>query len=145
MAKRSALLTLALLGPAPLAAQVRQEWTALAVGVTGRPASAVAGVGWARRPGHRDRVQLFLGGGVSEERPVARGEALWHFLLEPARLSGAGVFVGGGLAGEVGRTSRARLVITLGIEASPAGRRGWAVEAGLGGGVRVAVGYRVRK
>ena len=37
------------------------------------------------------------------------------------------------------------VVLTLGLEARPAARDGWFVEAGVGGGARLAAGYRWRR
>jgi len=37
------------------------------------------------------------------------------------------------------------LLLTAGLEQNPGARRGWAMELGVGGGVRFAVGYRWRK
>ena len=36
------------------------------------------------------------------------------------------------------------LLLTLGVESRPGGRAGWFAEAGVGGGARVALGYRQR-
>jgi hypothetical protein len=50
----------------------------------------------------------------------------------------------GGVAGQVGRGSQGYVVLGLGLERAPGGRSGWALEAGVGGGVRVTVGWRWR-
>ena len=36
-------------------------------------------------------------------------------------------------------------MVTLGLEERPAARAGWFVEAGVGGGARLALGYRWRR
>jgi hypothetical protein len=43
-----------------------------------------------------------------------------------------------------GPVERGYLVLTLGLEASPGGRTGWFLEAGVGGGARIAAGWRRR-
>jgi hypothetical protein len=37
------------------------------------------------------------------------------------------------------------MVLGLGVESSPGARSGWALEAGIGGGFRIALGYRWRR
>ena len=43
-----------------------------------------------------------------------------------------------------GPVDRGYLVLTVGLENALPRRSGWAVEAGVGGGVRVLLGYRWR-
>jgi hypothetical protein len=49
-----------------------------------------------------------------------------------------------GIAGAAGRTDAGYLLLGLGVEAAPGGRHGWWLEAGAGGGVRIALGWRWR-
>jgi hypothetical protein len=56
-----------------------------------------------------------------------------------------GAYAGGGVAGIAGPDDRGYLVLLLGIEAGPGARGGWALEAGVGGGLRLAAGYRWRR
>jgi len=44
----------------------------------------------------------------------------------------------------VGAVSRGYLVLTIGLEERPRSSSGWALEAGIGGGVRLGLGYRWR-
>lgn len=62
------------------------------------------------------------------------------------RPPGAGwaLFGGGGLATEIGRETRGRVLLTLGAERDTRRGRGWWIETGLGGGLRLGVGYRFR-
>jgi len=54
------------------------------------------------------------------------------------------VYAGAGVAGEVhGGDVRGLLVALLGLEARPWSGGGWFLEAGVGGGVRLAAGYRL--
>ena len=77
---------------------------------------------------------MAVGAGVSDDRAAWRGELLAHFLLSPARRQGAGVYGAGGVAVVGGPVEQGYLVLTLGLEARPAARVGWFVEAGVGGG-----------
>jgi hypothetical protein len=36
------------------------------------------------------------------------------------------------------------VLLVIGLETAPGARRGWFAEVGIGGGVRVAAGYRIR-
>ena len=49
------------------------------------------------------------------------------------------------MAGQFAETSHGWLILTGGIEQNPGAKRGWVLELGLGGGMRVAVGYRWRR
>ncbi len=127
-----------------------QGWTetqAWAVGTASRPAAVLAGVG----VGWRDRGRTRLGGvfaaGVLETGdPAGRLEFTYHFLLDPGRTRGAAVYGGGGLALASGERAdlAARVLITVGADVAPAAPRGWFVELGLGGGARLAAGFRWR-
>lgn len=87
-------------------------------------------------------VAGFEGGGGSG----VRTEVLGQFHLTPLELEGWGVYGGGGIAhaARAARSGRAYLVVFLGLERSPGGRRSWFIEGGLGGGYRMAVGLRWR-
>jgi len=97
----------------------------------------------ALRTTRRTRIALTIAAGSAGSEFVARGELLGHFLLSPTT-RGVGVYAGGGIAGVVGPGEEGYLVLLVGAESAPGGRSGWAVEGGLGGGARVAVGYRWR-
>jgi len=130
---------------APAAAQRVTELGVEAIGTAADPAVAVAGVYGAVRTSYRTRVSAELGAGVSDGDGAFRGEVLAHFLLNPTRRTGAGVYGAGGIALAEGPVDQGYVVVTLGIEARPGSRAGWFVEAGVGGGARLAVGYRWRR
>jgi len=73
------------------------------------------------------------------------GELLVHFLLNPTRRTGAGVYGAGGVAVVGGPVDQGYVVVTLGVESRPGAPSGWFVEAGVGGGARLAMGYRWRR
>jgi hypothetical protein len=109
------------------------------------PALGVATVSGALRTSRRMRVSATVGAGVSDGRAAWRGELLAHFLLSPGRLRGPGLYGAGGVAVVGGPVEQGYLVVTLGLEDRPAARAGWFVEAGVGGGARLAAGYRWRR
>lgn len=93
------------------------------------------------------RLGLTAGIGASDaSRAHAVGEldATGRFLLDPLRQSARGVYATGGLALRVERATRPRVLVLagLGVEGRPVGRVMPAVEAGLGGGVRLGVVLR---
>lgn len=131
-------------GP-PAEAQRVSELGVHALVTTADPALAAGGVYGAVRPSRRLRIAVTAGAGTADGDAAARGELLGHFLLDPAGRSGAGVYAGGGIAGVTGPVDEGYLVLLFGLEARPGAASGWAVELGLGGGVRIAAGYRWRR
>lgn len=141
------LVVLGALLAAPLAAQQQavREYGVGAVATWADPAVYTAGLTASIRPASRTRIALYAGGGVSDGEGVARAELLGHFLLNP-RSTHAAFYGGGGVAGVFGSGyADGYLVLLLGVEGSPGGSGGWFAEAGVGGGARLAVGYRWRK
>ncbi|MFZ5624752.1 MAG: hypothetical protein ACOY71_10035 [Gemmatimonadota bacterium] len=129
---------------APLYAQRPRELGLEAITTFADPA-LVAGAGYAAaRFGERTRGALALGIGASDGDVAGRGELALHFLLSPRKALGVGVYAGGGVAGVIGPRDEGYALLVLGIEERPGGRHGWMAEVGVGGGVRVAAGYRWR-
>jgi hypothetical protein len=139
----SAVAALAAAAP-PAGAQQVKELGIQAIGTLSDPVLAVGGVyaGW--RPTRRARLSGSLGVGGSDGRTAWRGELLGHFLLAPTRRTGAGMYVAGGVAAIGGATDEGYLVLVVGIEGRPGVTSGWFAEAGVGGGARLAAGYRWR-
>ncbi len=145
-----ALVCAASLAALPRAARAQgaHEGEALALAVASRPALYALGVGLAWRDDGRMRLVASLASGAYDDgRYGARADLAVHFLLNPWKEAGAAVYGGGGLSLAVGdkrgRTAPYALLV-LGIEGAPGGRGGSFVEVGVGGGVRLAVGYRWR-
>jgi hypothetical protein len=128
-----------------VAAQRVIELGVQAIGTAADPAVAVGGVYGAIRISRRTRISATLGAGVSDGDAAFRGELLAHFLLNPTRRAGAGLYGAGGIAVAEGAVDQGYLVVTLGIEGRPGARSGWFLEGGVGGGARLAVGYRWRR
>lgn len=108
------------------------------------PAFAGAGLSAALRPGGGARVVLSVQPGVECRRLAGRGELIGHLLLTPAKVHGVGFYGLAGVAGQVGRREAGWLVLGVGLERASAARSGWHIEAGIGGGARISVGWRWR-
>ncbi|HKT61798.1 MAG TPA: hypothetical protein VJQ46_17195, partial [Gemmatimonadales bacterium] len=135
-----------LVGLVPVASAQRvMELGVQAIGTAADPAVAVGGLYGAIRTSQRTRISAALGAGVSDGEAAVRGELLAHFLLNPTRRTGAGVYGAAGIAATEGPVGQGYVVVTLGIEGRPGGRSGWFAEAGVGGGARLAIGYRWRR
>ena len=140
-------LAIALAAPGVARAQGWRELQAWGVGTAARPAFVGAGIGVAWRDRARTRWSAALAGGARGGASAVRAELAYHFLLSPERTRGRGVYGGGGAAIVAGpdRRPHTYVQVVLGAEARPAGAGGAFVEAGVGGGVRVAIGLRWRK
>ncbi len=132
------------MGVTPVAAQQAKELGVQLVATASDPALAVAGVYGAVRTSARTRLSVAAGAGVSSGDPAFRGEVLEHFLLSPTERGGLGIYFAGGVAAVEGPVDRGYLVLTVGLERGPAAASGWGAELGVGGGVRVMLGYRWR-
>ena len=108
--------------------------------------AAILGGGYAgiRSSTGRTRLAATAAVGGAGGATVWRAELLGHFLLNPFGARRPGVYAGAGGAVAGGAGTEGYLVLIVGVEASPGASNGWAVEAGLGGGFRAAVGYRFR-
>jgi len=140
----SVALVVSMTAPVQLQAQQVREVGVQALAATSDPALVVGGIYAALRPSPRARLAATIGAGVSDGRAAARGELLAHFLLSPGATRKPGAYVGGGLAGVVGPIDQGYIVVLAGLESAPGASSGWAVEAGVGGGVRLTAGWRWR-
>ena len=145
-ARTAVLLVITVLGARAATAQtIHRELGLQAITLFGDETAVGAGGYGAIRPGARARVSLFAGGGRVAGRDFARGELLAHFLLAPGQRRGAAPYVAGGLAVDAAARTEARIVAVLGLEGRPGARTGWVVEGGVGGGWRLAAGWRWRR
>jgi len=138
------LLAGTVMGVAPLAAQQGTELGVQAVVTASDPALAVTGVYGALRTSVRTRLSAAAAAGISSGELAFRGEVLGHFLLSPNKREGPGFYFAGGVAAVEGPVDRGYLVLTVGLEDRPGAGSGWGVELGVGGGLRVLLGYRWR-
>lgn len=134
----------ALTAAGPSVAQQGREIGVQAIATTSDPVLGVAAAYAALRTSGRTRLSASLGAGVSAGDLAWRGEVLGHFLLSPEERRTAGLYFAGGVAAVEGPVSRGYLVLTVGLEGRPRASSGWQVEVGVGGGVRLAAGYRWR-
>ena len=124
--------------------QVSREAGIQAVFAAQDPEMLTGGVYAAARTARRARLALTAGAGIAAEEFAVRGELLGHFLLNPSSTRRPGVYAGGGVAMVAGPLEQGYVVLIIGIEGRPGGASGWAVEAGLGGGIRLSAGWRWR-
>jgi len=145
--RRSALLLPALAFVAPARAQSLSELQLWGTAVASKPAFYGAGLGLGWRDEQRDRFAPAVAvGGFGDGRVGVRADLSYQFLLDPAKRVGSAVYGGGGLTAVVRRGRVVPYVLlVLGIENAPGGSGGSFLEIGVGGGARVAIGYRWRK
>jgi hypothetical protein len=94
------------------------------------------------------RLALTAGAGMTKQdglyQAAARGDAIARFELDPLKQHTHGAWIGGGvsLLGRNGPHVRAYLALVAALELKQ--RAGWvpSIEAGLGGGARVGLGFR---
>lgn len=137
-------LGVALACTTPGAAQEAWEIGVLAMATSSDPVLAIAGAYGGFRTSGRTRLSASIGAGISDGDLAWRGELLGHFLLSPEERRKSGFYFAGGVAAVEGPVSRGFLVLTVGLEERPRAPSGWALEAGFGGGLRIALGYRWR-
>ncbi len=104
-----------------------------------------AGVGASVALGGRLRLGALATLGHAEGGLATRDELMVTFHLTPYRRRGVAAYAGAGAAVLGASAGGAEyMVLVLGLEAHPARAAGWFVEGGVGGGVRLAAGYRWR-
>ena len=134
---------LAGLAPRESVAQQAREFGVQGVVVAEDPAFVAGGLIAGLRTTRRMRLAATASIGAADGRTAWRGELLGHFLLNPGSRRAPGAYAGGGVA-VAGPDERGYVVILVGLEGTPGGRSGWAVEVGLGGGFRASAGWRWR-
>jgi hypothetical protein len=142
-----ALASVLLAAAGSATAQTLREAQLWGLAAASKPAFYGAGFGVAWRDEQRIRIAPALAlGSFGDGRFGARADVAIHFLLDPVKRQGSAVYGGGGLSAAVrgGRLTPYALLV-LGVETAPGGGGGSFAEIGVGGGVRVAIGYRWRK
>jgi hypothetical protein len=103
------------------------------------------GAGLSVRPPGKSGVYLNASAGDLGGSLAARFEGLATFHLNPERQRGFTPYVAGGIAANVSRpANRGYIEILMGVEERPGRPSGLFLELGLGGGMRLAAGYRFR-
>lgn len=127
------------------AQRIKREVGVSIVGALGDDQSVVAGLHLGFRPATRTRWAFFAGAGSVGDEAGGRFETTLQFLTAPARKTGVGLYAGGGIGAVVAERTEARIIALVGLEGRPGGRSGWALEGGVGGGWRLAAGWRWRR
>lgn len=140
----ASLLAAATVGATPAGAQQARELGLQVLGTASDPALVAAGIYGALRPTSRVRLSAAAAVGRAGGDPAWRGELLAHFLLAPRTRRGIGVYGAAGIAAVGGPVDEGYLVLALGAETRPGAGSGWFLEAGVGGGARLALGFRRR-
>lgn len=132
----------------PRQVPLRPQLELRAEGIAAESPGAVGSVGVNVRAGWYVRVGASLGGGARwiEDGPTVgqvRADATVRFLLDPFAERRRGLYGGVGVsAAHLGAGLGAQppvLLLIAGIEGQPRNGRAWALELGLGGGLRVAL------
>lgn len=138
------LLGLGALGT-PARAQGTHELQAQVVATVTARQFVGGGLGYAYRTRGRLRLGLLASAGSWEGDFAGRVEAMVSYHLSPFRRRGVTPYAGGGASITfTDLESSEYILIVLGVESSPGGRRGWFAEVGLAGGLRLAAGVRWR-
>ena len=104
------------------------------------------GAGFLVRARSRLGLGLTAALGVRDGNLAGRGEALVSFILDPVSRRGVAPYGAGGVAVVSDRVGTGEYVVaTLGLAGRPGRRTGWFVEAGIGGGLRLAAGLALRR
>ena len=139
------LLLVGVVWGSPVAAQLpRRELGVALVLVGSDPVYAGLGVSGGLHLGNELRAVGAMTVGGAGGEVVVRGDAELQFVVDPFGRGRARLFAGAGLSGVTGPNGGGYLLVVAGIEGAPRARRGWSVELGIGGGARLAVGYRFR-
>ncbi len=132
--------------PSPAEAQSGYEVQFHGVGTFGERRFLGVGAGVAYRPAGRARAGVALSAGARDGAFAGRGELVASYHLNPYQMRGVSPYAGGGVA--VGATSEEvfeYVVLFVGVETTPGAPTGWFAELGIGGGVRVAAGFRIKR
>ncbi len=123
------------------------EWSVGVTTVAARRTFWGAGLELAHRPGGQVRGAAAAAAGSRDGEAAVRLDATAQFVVTPGARTGVTVSGGLGLAYAGARHTRgaAWATVQLGAEAAAGRRRGWFLEVGLGGGLRVAAGWRWRR
>ena len=134
--------------PGAARAQGEREWRVQALGTVAPAAEAFVGggMGFIVRPRSRFGLGLTAALGDRDGNLAGRGEALVSFILDPVSRRAIGSYAAGGVAVVNDRAGTGEyLVVTLGLAGRPGRGTGWFVEAGAGGGLRLAAGLALRR
>lgn len=141
----AAAVAVGAMAPAPAAAQRGWDAQGQALALVRDSTWIGGGLGAGMRFGRGLRLGGTLGAAwASPDAAGGRAELLVAYHVSRPRPGGVGVYAAAGLATELSRgDARALAVALLGVEARPWSGGGLFAELGIGGGLRLAAGYRV--
>ena len=138
------MLAAALVGP--VQGQRAREWQVQGLAVVNGSSFAGGGLGFALRSWGRLRVGVTATMGTTDGALAGRGEATLSYHVSPVRRRGVTAYAGGGIAVTASDTVTTEyLTLFVGIESTPGRPFGLFAEAGVGGGVRLSAGLRLRR
>lgn len=144
--RKAALLVVVVGSALPGSLRAQRGWDAQIHGIALLRDSALVGGGMGagiRFRGGLRAAATASGGWLGGHRVAGRVELLAAYHLPPTRPTHPSVYLGGGIALEARQHDvRGLVLLALGVEARPWMGGGWFAELGVGGGLRVAVGYR---
>lgn len=127
------------------AAQRPLDFRVVSVGTVTARRYVGGGAGGSVALGSRLRLGALATLGHSAGGLATRDELMVTFHLTPYRRRGLAAYAGAGAALLADSVAAAEyMVLVLGVEAHPGRAAGWFVEGGVGGGIRLAAGYRWR-
>jgi hypothetical protein len=130
----------------PAWGQRAREWQVQGLAVVARSSFAGGGLGFAFRSWGRLRVGATATFGTADGRLAGRGEAALSYHVNPVRRSGFTPYAGGGVALTASDSvSTEYLTLFLGVESTPGRPLGVFAEVGVGGGLRLSAGLRLRR
>ena len=130
----------------PLTAQRTVLWQAQTLVTTAADPFVGAGVGVGVRSSGRFGAGASVNAGTLDSQLAVRSEGVVSFHMNPRRTNGVSLYAVGGIAVEAtDGFTREFLLFALGLDHRPRSRRGWFVEAGVGGGLRLTAGFRFRR
>lgn len=126
--------------------QRAREWQVQGLAVVTGSTFAGSGLGFAIRTWGRLRLSLTANAGNAAGSLAGRGEAALAYHVNPVRRRGATLYVGGGIAVTAARSVTTEyMVLFVGMESTPGRPFGVFAEGGVGGGIRLSAGVRVRR
>lgn len=145
MAALAAVLLATVVAAQRAAAQRPVDFRVVSVGTATARRYLGGGAGGSVALGARLRLGALATLGHSAGGLATRDELMVTFHLTPYRRHGLAAYAGAGAALLADSdVATEYMVVVLGLEAHPGRAAGWFVEGGVGGGVRLAAGYRWR-
>src|SRR5437016_5325783 len=139
------LFALLLLAAPPLEGQQTFDWQLHGLATVFAHRFMGSGIGLGVRPPGQTRISFTASAGDLDGSVAGRVEGLLSFHLNPGKERGFSPYSAAGVAANLTRQATTGYVeVLLGLEERPGRRSGLFVEVGIGGGMRLVAGYRLR-